>query len=50
MLNPVLSQQNFRDHSLFPDFLEYWDEHAIDPDDASEYELYEAFLTWLEDY
>lgn len=48
-LNEVLNINNFREHSLFPDFLEYWDNNVIDPDDAEEWVIYETFLTWLED-
>lgn len=49
MLNPVLSILNFREHSLYSQFLE----EAIEDEDEfielSEYTQYEQFLTWLED-
>lgn len=45
MLNPVLSFDNYLEHSLYP---EWKDEH--DPDYTLEgYVEYEEFLTWLED-
>jgi hypothetical protein len=48
MINPVLSTQNFRDHSLFDEFRGEMEE-ILCAHDLSEYELYEEFLTWLED-
>ena len=48
MLNVVLSVQNFREHSLFHEFMEQVGNDMLHYD-PSEYELYEEFLTYLED-
>lgn len=49
-LNVVLNVHNFREHSLFPEFLEHLEEsNVVDPDEGEEYTMYEMFLTWLED-
>lgn len=51
MLNPTLSLNNFKEHSLFPEFMEYIEKQSeVDClDESEEYILYESFLTWLED-
>jgi len=48
MLNIVLNLRNFREHSLFDEFRGEMEE-TLCAADLSEYELYEEFLTWLED-
>lgn len=52
-LNVLLSQQNFREHSLYTTFLfclsELGFEDEAEYHELSNYEQYETFLTWLED-
>lgn len=49
-LNETLGLQNFRDHSLLLTFLEKELEPELSPtDDPTESEVFEAFLSWLED-
>lgn len=57
-LNVLLSQSNFKEHSLYQTFLfslpdlGFADEdeyHELSNYELSNYEQYETFLTWLED-
>lgn len=49
MINPVLSTKNFREHSLYQQFLFEAVEDEDDYLELGEYVQYEMFLTWLED-
>jgi len=52
-LNVLLSQSNFKEHSLYQTFLFSLPDLGFADEDEyhelSNYEQYETFLTWLED-
>lgn len=50
MLTEGLTQKNYKQHSLYSTFLEEVGDLFIEKTDPTNYELYEYFLTWLEDY